>query len=240
MGAAPQLEVDAKMMPVSFSVDETALIVVDMQHDFVNPQGMFGSSGIDVSGAQAVIEPIARVLPPTRAAGIRVVYLKMALLPDLSDSGGEDGPSWLHYMRVGSEVTAPDGRPSRVLIRDTWNTDIVDELAPEPEDTVIYKHRFNGFFETELDATLRGWGVKNLVFTGCTTSVCVESTIREASFRNYHNLLLTDCTAESLGDEFPRTNYDASLLVIQTLFGSTAESSAYLAGISRLPVATSS
>ncbi len=70
----------------------------------------------------------------------------------------------------------------RPLIRDTWNTDIVPELAPEDGGIALYKHRYSGFFETELDETLRSWGFRNLVFTGCTTSVCVESTIKDAMF----------------------------------------------------------
>ena len=75
-----------------------------------------------------------------------------------------------------------DREPFRSLIRDTWNTDIVPELAPEDGNIALYKHRFSGFFETELDETLRSWSFRNLVFTGCTTSGCVESTIKDAMF----------------------------------------------------------
>lgn len=238
MGAAAQLEVDARFVPVAFPVEETAMLVVDMQNDFGHSEGMFAQAGIDVSGVQAVVPAIARALAAARGAGLKVVYLKMAFQPDLSDAGLPDVPSWFHFMKVGEEVTAPDGRSSRVLIRDTWNTDIMDGLTPEPDDLVVYKHRFSGFFETDLDATLRGLGIRNLVFVGCTTSVCVESTLRDASFRGYHCLLLEDCTAESLGADEVRTNYDASLLTIQTLFGSVADSSAFIAAAERLPVAT--
>lgn len=140
------------------------------------PDGMFGRAGIGLAGIRATIEPTRHVLASARRAGIRVIYLKMAFRSDLSDA---DAPNWLKHlpMRASESVTAPDGSPSRVLVRDTWNTEIVEELSPEPGDAVVYKHRYSGFFETELDAMLKGWGIRNLVFTGCTTSVCVESTI---------------------------------------------------------------
>lgn len=96
---------------------------------------------------------------------MKVVYLKMAFRSDLSDSGA---PTWIKHLplRPGEEVEAPDGSASRILIRDTWNTEIVDELAPAPGDTVIYKHRYSGFFETSLDEVLRGSGIDTLSSSG--------------------------------------------------------------------------
>ena len=116
-------------------------------------------------------------------------------------------------------MVAPDGSASRVLVRDTWNTSILDVLKPESGDHVVSKHRFSGFFETNLDALLRSRGVSHLLVTGCTTSVCVESTVRDAMFRDYSCIVLEDCTAEPIGAGLSRTNHDASLLVIQTLVG---------------------
>src|SRR5207302_7249716 len=127
-------------------------------------------------------------------------------------------------MKVGETITAPDGRESRLLIRDTWGTDIVRELAPQAGDILVSKQRYSGFYQTELDTILKTLGIKYLVVTGCTTSVCVESTIRDAMFRDYTCLLLEDCTAEPVGDGLPRSNYDASLLVIQALFGWVSKS----------------
>ena len=106
-----------------------------------------------------------------------------------------------------------------MLIRDTWNTDIVPGLKPRSEDKTIYKHRFSGFYETELDDVLKRLGVKYLIITGCTTSVCVESTVRDAMFRDYACVLLEDCMGEPIGNEFPRSNHDASLLTTPTVFG---------------------
>jgi ureidoacrylate peracid hydrolase len=89
-------------------------------------------------------------------------------------------------------VRAPNGAESRILIRDTWNTDIVPELKPDAEASVVYKNRYSGFYNTELDATLKRHFIKNLIVTGCTTSVCVESTVRDAMFRDYRCVVLRD------------------------------------------------
>ena len=234
--------IDARPAPVRFDASETAVIVVDMQNDFGSPDGMFGRAGIDLTGIRATIEPTRKVLASARRNGIKIVYLKMAFRPDLSDAGVPDAPNWLKHlpMRAGETVTAPDGSLSRVLVRDTWNTEIVPELAPEAGDIVVYKHRFSGFFETELDATLKAGGIRNLVFTGCTTSVCVESTIKDAMFRDYHCLLLEDCTAEAIGAGLPRSNHDATVLVIQLLVGWVSDSATWLAALQKPAAARAS
>jgi ureidoacrylate peracid hydrolase len=95
----------------------------------------------------------------------------------------------------------------------------------------LYKHRFSGFYETELDAILKRMGAKYLIFTGCTTSVCVESTIRDAMFRDYLPVLLADCTGEPIGHDLARSNHEASLLTIQTLFGWVADSHRFIKGL---------
>ena len=225
--------IEARPAPVSFPAAHTAVIVVDMQNDFGSPEGMFGRAGIDLTSIRATIEPTRQVLASARRAGMKVVYLKMAFRSDLSDAGAPDSPNWLKHlpMKAGESVIAPDGGPSRVLIRDTWNTEIVGELSPEPGDVVVYEHRFSGFFETDLDAILKDWGILNRVFTGCSTRVCVESTIKDAMFRDYHCLLLEDCTAEAIGAGLPRSNHDATLLVIQVLVGWVSDSATWLAAL---------
>src|SRR5262249_51448405 len=143
--------------------------------------------GIDISAVRKAIEPTRKVLSAARRAGIKIVYLKMGFRPDLSDLGEAQSPNRMRhlYLGVGKACVAPDGRNGRFLIRDTWNTDVIDELRPQGEDIFLYKHRFSGFYQTELDDLLRRLAIKNLIFTGCTTSVCVDSTIRDAAFRDY-------------------------------------------------------
>lgn len=204
-----------------------------MQNDFGAPGGMFARAGIDIGEIRAAVAPTARVLAAARAARMGVVYLKMGFRADLSDLGDPDAPNRIKHrpLGVGDSVRGPDGRESRTLVRDTWSTDILDELAPEPGDALVWKARYSGFFETELDALLRGRGVRSLIVTGCTTSVCVESTIRDAMFRDYSCLLLEDCTAEPIGRDLPRTNHEASLLIMQGLFAWVATSGEFLSAL---------
>jgi ureidoacrylate peracid hydrolase len=201
----------------------TAVLVVDMQNDFCSRGGLLDLMGWDLSGVQRTIAPTARVLTAARKAGLSIVYLKGALKPDPSDPAREGLANLLKTIR------APDDAKSRVQVRDTWNTDIVPALKPEAGDSVIYKYRYSGFFETELHATLRKMGVTQLVVVGATTSVCVESTIRDASFRDYACVLLADCTAEPMGDG--RTNYEASLRVIQARFGAISDSETFVKAV---------
>ena len=232
------IQINARPDPMRVDTRRAAVIVVDMENDFGAVGGMFHRAGLDISGIQAAIAPTGRVLNAARRAGIPVVYLTMAFRPDLSDIGPEGAPNRDRHLffGAGQEVDAPDGTKSRVLVRDTWNTDIVAELRPAPEDTVVYKHRFSGFFETELDALLRSLGAIDLIFTGCTTSVCVESTVRDAMFRDYRCLLLEDCTAEPIGQGLARSNHDASLLVVETLFGWVSNSAEFIEALERSAV----
>ncbi len=227
-----EVTIDARPTSVSVAPARTAVIVVDMQNDFAAVGGMFERAGIDISVIRAAIEPTARVLQAARAAGMKIVYLKMGFRADLSDAGAPDSPNWVKHSSwgVGEEVRAPNGSTGRILIRDTWNTEIIDELTPASDDAVIYKHRFSGFFETPLDKLLRDDGVKTLVFVGATTSVCVESTVRDAMFRDYQCLLVEDCMAEPMGAE-SSLSHDASLLVLQALFGSITDSETLLGAL---------
>jgi ureidoacrylate peracid hydrolase len=230
--------IDAKPTPISLDTAKSAVVVVDMQNDFGSEGGMFHRAGIDISMIQRAVGPTARVLASAREEGMKVVYLKMAFRPDLSDAGPPDAPNRRRHLLlgVGKKVRAPNGTESRVLIRDTWNTDILPELMPRTEDLVVYKHRFSGFFQTDLDATLKKQGIRSLIVTGCTTSVCVESTIRDAMFRDYSCVLLADCTGEPIGHEFARSNHDASLLVIERLFGWVSSSEAFTGALAARPV----
>ncbi len=192
-----------------------------MQNDFGARGGMFDRAGIDITGIQRAIAPTARALDAARRAGIKIIYLKMAYRADLSDLGAPNSPNRMRHLQlgVGRPVRAPDGRDSRILIRDTWNTDIVAGLESQPGDVVMYKTRFSGFYKTDLDDRLASLGVRHLIVTGCTTSICVESTVRDAMFRDYSCVLLEDCMSEPIGGALSRSNHEASLLSVEMLLG---------------------
>lgn len=232
------LTIDARPRSLVLDLAATAVIVVDMQNDFGAEGGMFHRAGIPICAIQAAVAPTARVLAAARRAGIQIVYLKMEFKPDLSDAGSPDAANFVNHRRLGAGdvVQAPDGREGRILIKDSWNTDILPALAPEAGDVVVSKHRFSGFFETRLDAILKEQGITSLVFSGCTTSICVESTLRDAFFRDYRCLLLEDCTAEPIGSDMPHTNHDASVRVIETLLGWVSDSATFEA-VLRQPTA---
>lgn len=225
--------IEAKPQPITIEIPKTVVIVVDMQNDFGSKGGMFDHAGLDISMIQATVQPISKVLVAARNTGIPIVYLKMGFEPDLSDLGAVDSPSRTRHLRfgVGQRISAPDGTEGRMLIRETWNTNIVQELEPESGEIVIYKNRFSGFFETELDDVLRRRGTRYLIVAGCTTSVCVESTVRDAMFRDYSCVLLEDCMGEPIGNNLPRSNHDASLLTMQTLFGWVSNSDEFLKAV---------
>ena len=226
-GKAPRhIRIEARPEPITLDPGKTAVLVIDMQNDFGAKGGMFDRAGIDIAPIRAVVPNVLAALTAARAASLPIVYLKMAFAPDMSDAGPATGPNFLKHapMRVGDDVTAPDGSRSRILIRDTWNTDVIPELRPEPEDAVLYKGRFSGFYRTELDDLLKRRGIEALIVTGCTTSVCVESTVRDAMFRDYRCVVLEDCTAEPIGATAPTSNHDASLLTMQILFAWISDS----------------
>ena len=229
--------------PVSFPLRPatTAVVVVDMQNDFASPGGMFDRAGIDVSGIQAIVPAVRAVLVAAREAGLAVVYLKMGFHPDLVDAGYPTSPTWLKHvpLRVGDAVESPDGEPSRILIRDCWSTDIIPELEPVDGDTVLYKTRYSGFFGTSLDELLQRGGIQQLIVVGATTSVCVESTVRDAMFRDYHCLVIADATAEPIAADAARSNHEASLLTLELLFASVTDSADLLVSLRTAAVVAS-
>ena len=158
------IHLDVKREAITLDPAMTAVIVVDMQNDFGSKGGMFDRAGIDISGIQKAVGPTVKVLAAARKMGIKIIYLKMGYKPDLSDLGAPNSVNRVRHLRlgVGEKITAPDGNESRILIRDTWNTDIVPELEPQAGDDVVYKTRFSGFFETDLDARLKKLGVTHI------------------------------------------------------------------------------
>jgi ureidoacrylate peracid hydrolase len=215
--------------PTSIEVDlaKTAVLVVDMQNDFGAKGGMFDRAGIDVSVIQRAVSPTAQVIAGAHAAGVPVIYIKEEHRADLSDIGMVGSPHWRMCQRlgVGTAMTAPDGRPSRIHVENTWNTEILPELAPLAGDMVITKRRWSAFYDTELDPQLRRLGAKYLIVTGCTTSMCIESTIRDAAFRDFLCVLPVDCTGQPARHDSNYSGHEASLKIIEMSFGwlSTSE-----------------
>ena len=224
------MRLQARPGPVDLDPTRTAVLVVDMQNAFGSPGGMFDRVGVPIGSIQDAVAPTRAAVDAARQAGLKVIYLKMGFQADLSDLGTNGGAQEQFFAHMG----IPDG----VLTRDEWGTDIVDELTPEPGDAVVYKTRFSGFYDTELDDLLRAAGIMHLIVTGCTTSICVESTVRDAFFRDYTCIVLEDCTAEPMGANLTPTNHDATLLLVERVFGSVSTGTDLVEALEREVIAS--
>lgn len=184
------VSVDAEPYSFEFDPDAVALLVIDVQRDFVEPGGFGEMLGNDVTPLRRVIAPIRRVLDLFRARGLTIIHTREGHSPDLSDLP----PS--KKARGGLETGIGDSGPmGRVLIRGEQGHAIVPELAPIPGEVVVDKPGKGSFYATDLDLILRERGIRSLIVTGVTTEVCVHTTVREANDRGYECLVLEDCVA---------------------------------------------
>ncbi|MEU7753099.1 cysteine hydrolase [Micromonospora sp. NPDC049101] len=192
----------ARPGPYTFDLSTTALLVIDMQRDFLEPGGFGASLGNDVGQLRRTIPPLAALLADARAVGLSIVHTREGHLPDLSDCPPAKLSRGAPSRRIGD--LGPKGR---ILIRGEYGHDIIDELAPLPDEPVIDKPGKGAFYATELDGLLVERGVRSLLVTGVTTEVCVHTTVREANDRGYECLVLADCVG-SYFPEFQRVGLD--------------------------------
>lgn len=177
--------------PFDFTFDpaRTALIVIDMQRDFIEPGGFGASLGNDVSMLQAIVPTVAALIAGFRAAGLPVIHTRECHAPDLSDCPSAKRDRGAPSLRIGDP-----GPMGRVLIAGEPGAEIIPELAPLAGEIVIDKPGKGAFYATDLAAILNQGGIRQLVFAGVTTEVCVQTTMREANDRGYAGLLATDAT----------------------------------------------
>jgi len=188
------IEVPAEPSPFRLVPGKTALIVIDMQRDFLLPGGFGESLGNDVDQLLKVVPPLAGLIAAARAAGIMVIHTREGHQADLSDCPPAKLSRGAPSKRIGDE-----GKYGRILIRGEYGHDIVDELAPIDGEVVIDKPGKGAFYATELQDILSADGITQLLITGVTTEVCVHTTTREANDRGYECLVVSDC----VGSYFP-------------------------------------
>ncbi|RYY58578.1 MAG: cysteine hydrolase [Comamonadaceae bacterium] len=182
-------DIDARPFTFRFEPAATALVIIDMQRDFVEPGGFGETLGNDVSKLAAIVPACAAVLAAWRAIGGFVVHTREAHLPDLSDCPPAKRERGNPKLRIGD--TGPMGR---ILVAGEPGNQIVPELAPLPGEIVLDKPGKGAFYATPLHALLQQAGITHLIFMGVTTEVCVQTSMREANDRGYDCLLLEDCT----------------------------------------------
>jgi ureidoacrylate peracid hydrolase len=214
--------------PEALDIDpaRAAVIVVDMQNAFASKGGMLELAGMDITGADQVVDANLRVLTAARAAGIDVVYLQIGYDADQTNAGGPESPNPMKELAMCLMRTQPELR-GKILTYGTWDFEVVDRLRPEPGDLVVYKTRYSGFAGTNLDQLLRARNKRYLIFTGIATNVCVESTLRDAYFLEYWPLLVSDACMQA----GPPSMHEATLFNVRTFLGWVTTSEDLLAGL---------
>ena len=214
LAGARVVTLPARPEPIRVAVDETAIVVIDMQNAYASRGGYLDLAGFDIGGAEQVISQSAKVLETARAAGMPVIYFQNGWDPDYVEAGGPGSPNW-HKSNALKTMRAHPELQGSLLARGSWDYELVDGLAPKPGDIRLHKTRYSGFFNSQLDSVLRSRGIRNIVFVGIATNVCVESTLRDGFFLEYFGIMLEDATHQA-GPEFLQK---AAVYNVETFFG---------------------
>jgi nicotinamidase-related amidase len=218
----PTVRVSANPWPFEFDPARTALLVIDMQNDFLSPGGNHALRGRDLSFARRAIEPIQRVLATVRSTDMLVFHTREGYRPELVDCP----PNKMERSRrLGVEIGGR-GPLGRRFVRGEESHDFIPELRPAPGEIVLDKPSKCCFYATDLDAILRYRGITHLVFTGVSTDVCVHTTVRNANDRGFFNLVLED----ACGSFDPKAHEAAIYLTAQSggIFGTIASSDQFV------------
>ena len=177
----------------------TALLVIDMQNDFCAEGGAFHRSGVDVTPLQVPAKPIKRLVESAHQAGVPVIFIRNVY--------NTPGGWYLSDVMLEQALRCWQGRYHTIPMceRDSWGGDFYDGVRPGESDLIIAKHRFNAFINTDLDLVLRSKRIRTVVACGVLTNICVESTVREAFFRDYYPVVPSDCVG-TMDDELQRVS----------------------------------
>ncbi|MCW9732954.1 cysteine hydrolase [Avibacterium sp. 20-15] len=210
----------AEPFPLNFTPQTTALLMIDMQRDFVEPGGFGEALGNDVNLVRSAIQPCESVLAAARQAGLFIIHTREGHRADLSDCP----PAKL--TRGGKTFIGEQGPKGRILIRGEEGHDIIPELYPIAGEPIIDKPGKGAFYQTDLHLILQNQGIKTLIVCGVTTEVCVNTTVREANDRGYECIIPEDC----VGSYFPEfQEYALKMIKAQgAIFGWVSHSTAII------------
>jgi nicotinamidase-related amidase len=227
----PVRTIEAEPVAVAVNTDRTALVIIDMQRDFLEPGGFGAALGNDVSRLKAAVGPCVDVLAAARRAGILIIHTREGHRPDLTDAPAIKLERGDPALRIG----AP-GPMGRILVRGEPGHDIIPELYPAAGEPVIDKPGKGAFYQTDLELMLKNRGIETLLVGGVTTEVCVNTTVREANDRGFRCIVLADCCA-SYFPEF----HDMGLKMIKAqggIFGSVSASKPVIAALADIASTT--
>lgn len=199
---------------IQLAPEQTALIVIDMQNAYTSKGGYLDLAGFDVSATESVVQNIQKAVDAAHASGIQVIYFKNGWDDQYVEAGGVNSPNF-HKSNALKTMRKQPELQGKLLAKGGWDFELIDALRPKPQDIVIEKPRYSGFFNTALDSMLRSQGIRNLVFVGIATNVCVESTLRDGFFLEYFGVALADACHQA----GPIEAHEASLYNIKTFFG---------------------
>lgn len=171
----------------------TALLVIDMQRDFLDPGGYAAKAGVDVARLRSTLGPVMALLSAARECGVRVVFTREGHRPDLSDCP----PAKLARSRAAGAAIGSQGPLGRLLVRGEYGHDLADEMQVRSSEVVIDKPGYSAFHQTELDQILRSQNISTLIVCGVTTEVCVHTTVRAATDLGYQCITVADACAAS-------------------------------------------
>ena len=214
-GRGRTVTLPARPEPIRVSVEETAIVVIDMQNAYASKGGYVDLAGFDIEGAAGTIGQIAKVLETGRAAGVTIVYLQNGWDADYVEAGRAGLAQLAQVQRAEDDAGRGRNWPGSCWRRAAGITPWSDALAPQPGDIVLHKTRYSAFFNSQLDSTLRSRGIRNIVFVGIATNVCVESTLRDGFHLEYFGVMLEDAT-HHLG---PPVMQQASVYNVEKFFG---------------------
>lgn len=211
---------------------QTALLVIDMQRDFLDPGGYAAAARLDVDALRQPIPAIQHVLAAARRLGMLVVHTREGHRPDLSDCPAAKRE---RSRAAGAEIGSA-GPLGRLLVRGEFGHDFIDELKPLPGEPVVDKPGYSAFHQTDLVQILQNRGIRNLILCGVTTEVCVHSTLREAVDHGYRCVLAGD----ACGSAHPQL-HEAALRMVAVeggIFGRVADSASLIAELENAEAAT--
>src|SRR5437773_10571968 len=158
-----------------------ALVVVDVQNDFVSPEGSAGKRGEDVGAAMSMVPNLLRLIDQARRVGLTIVYIRT------THSEWTDTPSWIYRTSQKDDLST--------CREETWGAELYEGISPLPSERMMIKHRYSAFINTDLNTVLKARGIQSVLVSGVATNVCVETTARDAYMYDYYVTMIDDCSA---------------------------------------------